>query len=48
MKGTIVDFNELEKNGLILAEDGNRYLFELNNWKSKNKSPEIDFEVDFI
>ena len=48
MKGTIIDFDEVEKNGLILAEDGNRYSFDLSNWKSKNKSPEIDFEVDFI
>ena len=45
MKGTIIDFDEIEKSGLILAEDGNRYLFELNNWKSKNKIPEIDAEV---
>ena len=28
MKGTIIDFDEIEKSGLILAEDGNRYLFE--------------------
>ena len=48
MKGTIIDFDEIEKSGLILAEDGNRYLFELNNWKSKNKIPEIDAEVDFV
>ena len=33
---------------LILAEDGNRYSFDLSTWKSKNKIPEIDFEVDFI
>ena len=45
MKGTIIDFDEIEKSGLILAEDGNRYLFELNNWKSKNKIPEIAAEV---
>lgn len=48
MKGTIIDFDEIQKSGLILAEDGNRYLFELSNWKSKNKIPEIDAEVDFV
>ncbi|MGJ0287165.1 hypothetical protein [Aliarcobacter cryaerophilus] len=48
MKGTIIDFDEVEKNGLILAEDGNRYSFDLSTWKSKNKNPEIDFEVDFV
>ncbi|MCT7570415.1 hypothetical protein N5U00_10565 [Aliarcobacter butzleri] len=48
MKGTIVDFDEIEKRGLILAEDGNRYPFDLSKWKSKNKSPELDVEVDFV
>lgn len=48
MKGTIVDFDEVEKSGLILAEDGNRYPFDLSKWKSKNKSPEVDVEVDFV
>ncbi|WP_141051819.1 hypothetical protein [Aliarcobacter cryaerophilus] len=48
MKGTIIDFDEIEKSGLILAKDGNRYSFDLSNWKSKNKIPEIDAEVDFI
>ena len=48
MKGTIIDFDEIEKSGLILAEDGNRYSFDLSTWKSKNKNPEIDFEVDFV
>ena len=27
MKGTIIDFDENEKVGLILSEDGNRYEF---------------------
>lgn len=48
MKGTIVDFDEVEKSGLILSEDGNRYSFDLSKWKSKNKSPELDIEVDFV
>ncbi len=48
MKGIVIDFDELEKSGLILGEDGNRYSFELDNWKSKNKTPEIDVEVDFV
>lgn len=48
MKGTILDYNFKESRGIISADDGNRYLFELNNWKSKNKIPKIDAEVDFV
>lgn len=48
MKGTIIDFDETEKVGLILSEDGNRYEFDLSQWKSKNKTPELDNEVDFV
>lgn len=48
MKGTILDLNEELKTGQILGEDGSRYLFNIDEWKSKNKAPEIDIEVDFI
>lgn len=48
MKGTILDLNEELKTGQILGEDGNRYLFNMDEWKSKNKAPEIDIEVDFV
>lgn len=48
MKGTILDFNEELKNGQILGEDGKRYIFNFEDWKSKNKNPDIDTEVDFI
>ncbi|MGJ0364464.1 hypothetical protein [Aliarcobacter cryaerophilus] len=48
MKGTIIDFDETEKVGLILSDDGNRYEFDLSQWKSKNKTPELDNEVDFV
>lgn len=48
MKGTILDFNEELKNGQILGEDGKRYTFNSEEWKSKNKNPDIDTEVDFL
>lgn len=48
MKGTILDFNEELQTGKILGEDGNRYSFNIDEWKSKNKHLEIDDEVDFI
>ncbi len=48
MKGQILDFNEEIKTGQILGQDGNRYSFNIDEWKSKNKSPEIDIEVDFV
>lgn len=48
MKGTILDLNEELETGQILGEDGSRYLFNIDEWKSKNKAPEIDVEVDFI
>lgn len=49
MKGTILDFDENDKKGLILGEDENRYFFDYEKeWKNKNKNPEIDSTVDFI
>lgn len=48
MKGKILDFNEELKIGQILGQDGNRYKFNFEEWKSKNKNLEIDSEVDFI
>lgn len=48
MKGQILDFNEELKTGQILGQDGNRYTFNFEEWKSKNKAPEIDIEVDFV
>lgn len=49
MKGIIIDFNNEEKKGLILGNDGNRYKFNYEaEWKNKNKIPKIDDEVDFI
>lgn len=48
MKGQILDFNEELKTGQILGQDGKRYTFNFEEWKSKNKNPDIDTEVDFI
>lgn len=49
MKGTILDFDENAKRGLLLGEDGNRYFFDYEKeWKNKNKNPETDSSVDFI
>lgn len=48
MKGTVIDFSNTENSGLILGEDGNRYIFDISDYKGKNKSIDIDCEVDFI
>jgi hypothetical protein len=33
MKGTIIDFNETARNGLISGDDSNRYQFDIVEWK---------------
>lgn len=48
MKGTVIDFDVTTNKGLILGEDGLRYSFNIQDWESKNKTLEIDIEVDFI
>lgn len=46
MKGKILDFNIQNSEGVISAEDGNRYSFSSSQWKG-NKSPAINQTVDF-
>lgn len=46
MKGKILDFNIQNSEGVISAEDGNRYSFSSSQWKG-NKSPAINQMVDF-
>ena len=46
MKGTILDYNPQNQNGLIAGEDGKRYVFVQHDWKS-NIAPQNGQEVDF-
>lgn len=46
MKGKILDFNSDRRNGIISADDGNRYTFEISNWKSSTL-PKTGTKVDF-
>ncbi|MBF4269282.1 TM2 domain-containing protein [Vibrio anguillarum] len=46
MKGTIIDFNELDRTGLISGEDGIRYPLNINEWKA-GQLPKSGMAVDF-
>ncbi|WP_108650669.1 TM2 domain-containing protein [Dongshaea marina] len=46
MKGTILEFNPTEQSGLISGEDGNRYQFNQDEWKSETP-PQVGGNVDF-
>lgn len=46
MKGTILNFNPASREGVISGEDGNRYSFEAQEWKSA-VSPASGSHVDF-
>lgn len=46
MKGTILDYNPQNQNGLIAGEDGKRYVFVQHDWKN-NIAPQNGQEVDF-
>lgn len=46
MKGTILDFNSESRTGIITADDGNRYTFEVAQWKS-SMLPKSGAKVDF-
>ncbi len=46
MKGKILDFNSDNRTGLISGDDGNRYKFELSDWKG-DKLPAAGSKVDF-
>ena len=49
MKGTILDFNSESRTGIITADDGNRYTFEVAQWKSSvlpKSGAKVDFSVN--
>ena len=46
MKGKILDFDEESRSGMISGDDGNRYNFELEQWKSATL-PKAGGKVDF-
>ena len=47
MKGTILNFNASENEGIISAENGERYSFLHAEWKGQNE-PISGTEVDFV
>ncbi|MCK9162027.1 MAG: DUF4190 domain-containing protein [Arcobacter butzleri] len=49
MKGKVLDFSVATNSGLISADDGKRYSFARNEWKSPippQANQIVDFEVD--
>ena len=46
MKGTVIDFNESARTGLISGDDSNRYQFDIIEWKG-NQLPRSGLKVDF-
>ncbi|MGB1197696.1 MAG: TM2 domain-containing protein [Thalassotalea sp.] len=46
MKGKILDYNEESRSGVISGDDGNRYNFEVSQWKGATL-PNVGSAVDF-
>ncbi len=46
MKGSILEFDESTRQGIISGDDGNRYELDINQWKSA-KLPVVGAKVDF-
>lgn len=46
MKGTVIDFNETNRTGLISGDDSKRYQFSIPEWKG-SLLPKSGLEVDF-
>lgn len=46
MKGKILDFNSNNRTGVISADDGNRYNFDMGQWKA-SVLPKSGAKVDF-
>jgi len=47
MQGTILNYNIQQGTGLISANDGNRYEFEIKDWTSTTTSPSAGIKIDF-
>lgn len=46
MKGSVLDFDEGNRSGIISGEDGNRYTLDISEWKG-NQLPKAGAKVDF-
>ncbi|SFI13452.1 TM2 domain-containing membrane protein YozV [Pseudomonas guineae] len=49
MKGKILDFNSNNRTGVISADDGNRYNFDMSQWKGSvlpKSGAKVDFSVN--
>lgn len=49
MKGKILDFNSNNRTGIISADDGNRYNFDMGQWKGSvlpRSGAKVDFSVN--
>jgi len=49
MKGKILEYVEESRSGLISADDGNRYNFEVREWKGSTlpkAGMQVDFDID--
>lgn len=46
MKGKVLEFNSASRTGTISADDGNRYAFSVDQWKSA-VLPKAGSRVDF-
>ncbi|EGQ7973476.1 TM2 domain-containing protein [Vibrio parahaemolyticus] len=46
MKGSILNFDETTRQGIISGEDGNRYELNMSEWKS-SQLPKTGSKVDF-
>jgi hypothetical protein len=47
LKGKILDYNLTKQEGLISAENGERYKFTTQEWRSSTLHPKKDLSVDF-
>lgn len=47
MTGKILNIDTETNSGVISAQDGNRYNFNISEWKTNNRQPAIGLEVDF-
>lgn len=46
MKGKVLDFNQDQRTGIISADDGSRYEFDMEQWKGSSL-PKAGDNVDF-
>ncbi len=47
MKGTVLQYDSVQRKGLVVAENGERYEFNLDEWKATG-APSDGLSVDFV